>query len=901
MKKLIFSLLLSTGFFISNAQNHRLYGITEGGGEYGRGQIYMTDSVGHFLEAAYSFGPEWGRGPLDLLVETDTGVFYGTTASDGPNNVQSGVIFKYNANTKEYQSVHVFEPGLQRGYTPANGLVVGPDGMFYGCTLQGGIKNKGTIYQYDPVKDTVTHLYSFEEATGWNQRDRMLLVGDTVLMGATRSGGANFYGVIFRFNMPSRTYTKLVDFETSTGLLPYGEMIRTPAGRYFGVTTGGGDNQYGTIYEFDSVNNVVLAKVKFSATYGTDPLGGLTLGRNGKFYGITSDRGKYSRGTIYEYDYINGIYKVLRDFEVPDGDRPSGELVETASGVFYGVTSSAGMYSNGTVFRYDVSIDSFSVLEHYDDFYLGRKPTDGFVLSKNGLLYQLVGGGKYASQNGACLTIDPNVNKVEPVFYFGYSDEGTYPRQKLMKLKDGTILGTTAGGGRDGIGTIYEFHPDSRTIEKRTDIPFEAGSFLSCVLYEASNGLVYGFTYSYGSVYGGNVVSFDPKTNNITILDTLVNTEHGKNMQGSCIEADSGRLFFVTNTGGPGGFGCLVEYNYILDTLITRNDFSESTAGKYPQGSPALAPNGSIYGTTRRGGLYDDGTLYEYNPNTNQFLIRMTFSRSKTGAEPSGQLFCASNGLIYGTTTDGGNYSSGVFFEFNPVSRVYTIRGNFEYNFNEDVAVGQLMETTRGYIYGVCAGGGKEDDGVLYEYRPGTNSITRVFEFEKDVTGYRPYNGLIEVNGCRFKQIVNDNGLYARAYNVQYQWLDCDDGYKPIEGATGREFLPDKSGNYSCQIKTVDCTDTSDCMSYTWTGIDEIEQDAFKLSPNPGNGEYRIYPKNTGEQFTYQVTDPMGRMILHGQSSNSEYTSFRLSLPPGIYYVTMQMNGGSSTIMLIHQ
>ena len=59
-----------------------------------------------------------------------------------------------------------------------------------------------------------------------------------------------------------------------------------------------------------------------------------------------------------------------------------------------------------------------------------------------------------------------------------------------------------------------------------------------------------------------------------------------------------------------------------------------------------------------------------------------------------------------------------------------------------------------------------------------------------------------------------DNILSAENQSgSSYQWLDCDENYAWIEGATSSTFKADENGNYAVLITEGTCSDTSSCFS----------------------------------------------------------------------------------------
>jgi len=69
----------------------------------------------------------------------------------------------------------------------------------------------------------------------------------------------------------------------------------------------------------------------------------------------------------------------------------------------------------------------------------------------------------------------------------------------------------------------------------------------------------------------------------------------------------------------------------------------------------------------------------------------------------------------------------------------------------------------------------------------------------------------------------NGNTLSCDNFATAYQWLDCDDNYAPIEGATDMVFTATQNGSYALEITFIECSDTSDCYDIDdFVGISEL-------------------------------------------------------------------------------
>jgi hypothetical protein len=129
--------------------------------------------------------------------------------------------------------------------------------------------------------------------------------------------------------------------------------------------------------------------------------------------------------------------------------------------------------------------------------------------------------------------------------------------------------------------------------------------------------------------------------------------------------------------------------------------------------------------------------------------------------------------------------------------------------------------------------------------------------------------------------------LTANAAGASYQWVDCNNGYAFINGATSQSFTPSSDGNYALIIAQNGCADTSSCYTITNVGIHENISDVdVRISPNPVSNVAMIEIKNSGS--TLIIQDVEGR-IVYRQYHDAEKFSLDVSdWQNGIYLLTVQ-------------
>lgn len=99
----------------------------------------------------------------------------------------------------------------------------------------------------------------------------------------------------------------------------------------------------------------------------------------------------------------------------------------------------------------------------------------------------------------------------------------------------------------------------------------------------------------------------------------------------------------------------------------------------------------------------------------------------------------------------------------------------------------------------------------------------------------------------------------ANASGASYQWLDCNNSYAPIGGATAQQFTPTQRGSYAVEVTEGKCSDTSSCYS-SFLSIDEFDFDGFKIFPNPVNNQITIVQKNSSV-MNISIINASGKVV----------------------------------------
>ena len=303
---------------------------------------------------AYSFGVAStdAAKPYGTLIQASGGNLYGLSELGGTYN--EGSIFEFDPATNKETVLYSFAGGTSDGAQPKRSLIQASDGNFYGTTTAGGAAGLGTVFEFNPATNTETVLHSFAGATsdGATPDGNLLEASNGNLYGMTTAGGAHGTGIIFAINLSTDQYVNLYSFgsQANDGANPYGSLIQASGGNFYGLTSGGGTNSEGVIFELNSSTYAETVLHVFGATGdGAAPYGKLIQASDGNFYGLTELGGSTGNGTVFELT-SGGTESVLHSLGgTGDGVTPYGSLLEASNGTLYGMTSLGGANGYGAV------------------------------------------------------------------------------------------------------------------------------------------------------------------------------------------------------------------------------------------------------------------------------------------------------------------------------------------------------------------------------------------------------------------------------------------------------------------------------------------------------------------------------------------------------------------------
>ena len=296
------------------ATNGKLYGFAGSGPPPMGGVLFEFDPVTNTYTKKIDLPTGSGR-PGRGLVAAPNGKLYGIQVAMGNGN---SVIFEYNPANNTYTAKHTFIAPVPPNVPPGDLTYL--NGKLYGSTQAGGTFSGGFLFEFDLLTDTFTKHADLSGVTGTSQRGPMVLAPNGKLYGVMSQGGSTSNaGTIFEFDPVTNSLTKRRDLEVSSGRGANG-LTLAPNGKFYATAIGGGSIGEGTLFEYDPVANSITKKVDFTLMTGCNPMAPLELGSNGKLYGTTSRGGvSSSYTTLFEFDPATGVTSIRKEFQLSAG------------------------------------------------------------------------------------------------------------------------------------------------------------------------------------------------------------------------------------------------------------------------------------------------------------------------------------------------------------------------------------------------------------------------------------------------------------------------------------------------------------------------------------------------------------------------------------------------------
>lgn len=289
-----------------------------------------------------------------------------------------------------------------------------------------------------------------------------------------------------------------------------------------------------------------------------------------------------------------------------------------------------------------------------------------------------------------------------------------------------------------------------------------------------------GLLYSKGNLYG--TTDFNAPSGNLGVVFeitaegqyTILYNFGGQSGDGTApcdfggLAFRAGKLYGTTLYGGAtGGWGTVFDLTLKGREKVLHTFGGQPGDGAYPFAGVIFDKAGNLYGTTEEGGPYSSfcgggcGTVYELT-KAGEETVLYSFQGLQDAAFPNANLTFDKAGNLYGTTGTGGLYEHGTVFELSSTGVEKVL-----YSFNSQSGDGNVPYSgvvfgKKGDLYGTTFYGGAYGQGTVFELSS-TGEEKLLYSFGGQPSdGINPYGSVIfdkkgDIYGTTFA-----GGLYGQ-------------------------------------------------------------------------------------------------------------------------------------------
>jgi uncharacterized repeat protein (TIGR03803 family) len=307
---------------------------------------------------------------------------------------------------------------------------------------------------------------------------------------------------------------------------------------------------------------------------------------------------------------------------------------------------------------------------------------------------------------GAALGAEPAApgsrSDFKTVHVFGQED-GPFATG-VVEGRDGSLVGLTTFGGSSSAGEAFRLSPGGAfdVLHVFTGAP-DDGENPYGRLIAASDGNFYGTTNRGGAFDLGTVFRLAPD-GTLTLLRAFGAAGDTDSPFAGLVQARDGTLYGTTCSQAFGGFDAVYALSPAGDYRIVYR-FRGGADGVCPHGTLIEAGDGLLYGTTLQGGQSNAGTAFSVSPSGHHVVLH-AFTGGADGFQLQDALVQAADGQFYGTTSYGGAHGDGTVFRMDAAGSVTTLHDFFAASGDGATPDAGLVDGGDGFLYGTTTYGG---------------------------------------------------------------------------------------------------------------------------------------------------------------------------------------------------
>jgi uncharacterized repeat protein (TIGR03803 family) len=313
----------------------------------------------------------------------------------------------------------------------------------------------------------------------------------------------------------------------------------------------------------------------------------------------------------------------------------------------------------------------------------------------------------------------PLRTEIRVLHHFGPTNtEGVNGWGVVSLGSDGFLYGCTVNRGPGGGGSIYRVRTNGtgysvlHSFDRTNDGAEPTGGVIV-----GSDGALYGTTFRGGKQDSGVVFRIVKDGSDYQVLHHFAATNDCRNPQSELMEAKDGWLYGTATGGGGNARGGVfkVGKDGMGYAIVTGFFSGQRDDPQRPVGGLIETPDGAFVGTTKLGGLKNNGTVFRLEAS-GQFIVLKSLGLVADGImQPEGTLLLARDGFLYGTCAMGGTTGAGAVFRLSPDGSGFAIIHNFGTTVDSarQPSAG-LVEAVDGSLLGTSFAGGTANLGAIF-------------------------------------------------------------------------------------------------------------------------------------------------------------------------------------------
>lgn len=721
--KLILLPLLFIGL-ISYTQPKIVGTLTNNGPEYG-GTIVRMNLPATTPGVIYSFDHRAPHRPVTGVIAGDGNWLYGLLNYNGTNDL--GCFYKIQRNgsgfTRLYDLTTLSVGGLYATPTPyyhTDGNIYFADGNF--------------IKQFDPLTSAINDIDIVNQIFGRS----IHIDADDWIYYLT----AGFTPTLEKIKTDGTGWEQLHVFSNTTeGYGSLSGVTEVPGDTLFGIMSQGGLNNGGSLFSIKKDGTGFVVHHQFQDATGSIPMSKLIY-FDGKLFGTTIGGGNNNIGVLFSIDADGSNYRVLYHFDagVSGVGVHFGNIAISSNGRIFGSFSQA-YTNNHLMFKIDTSGENFSTFGNGFTLDVGYFGQDILLLNDDHIYFTTA---EYGRHDGGALSDCDTSGNGGALFSFGAAATGFRPKGGAIKGSNGKLFGTASIGGTNGNGVVYSVNQDGTNYLRIHEL-FDAEGFEPTgTLLEASDGKLYGACRSGGPTNSGTLFRLNKDGTAFQVIYSFPDFFEGNSPVGGLVEGSGGALYGTTFYGGLAGTGTIFRINKDGSGYTMLKSLDGGGDLNYPYNGLTIAGN-YLYGAAGYGGAENKGGIFRIRTDGTNYQVLQDFTGATAGSLPVGSPIIASNGKLYGTTSGGGTNGEGIVYRIDTTGSNFLVLRNLGGTDGGSPWTG-VIQASDGLIYGATATGGFGVGGTVFKMNLDGSGFAVVKEFDYLNEGQSAV-GILDLNG----------------------------------------------------------------------------------------------------------------------------------------------------------